>query len=32
MEKIAWIESFEEGLQKARLENKLIFADFFNPN
>ncbi len=32
MEKIAWIESFEEGLQRARAENKLIFADFFNPN
>lgn len=32
MEKIAWIESFEEGLQKARSENKLIFADFFNPD
>lgn len=32
MEKIAWIESFEEALKKARLENKLIFADFFNPD
>jgi hypothetical protein len=31
MSQIAWIESFEEGLSKARTENKLVFADFFNP-
>lgn len=31
MAQIAWIESYEEGLSKARLENRLIFADFFNP-
>lgn len=29
---IQWIESFEEGLTQARKENKLVFADFFNPN
>lgn len=31
MAQIAWIESFEEGLAKARAENRLVFADFFNP-
>jgi len=31
MAQIAWIESFEEGLAKARNENRLVFADFFNP-
>jgi hypothetical protein len=31
MAEIAWIESFEEGLAKARAEKKLVFADFFNP-
>ena len=32
MSQIAWITSFDEGLAKARAENKLIFLDFFNPN
>ena len=31
MSAIQWIESFEEGLSNASTENKLIFADFFNP-
>ena len=32
MKKIAWIESYERGLSMARTEQKLAFADFFNPN
>jgi hypothetical protein len=32
MERIAWMDSFEEGLEMARADNKLVFADFFNPN
>jgi hypothetical protein len=32
MSTIHWIESFAEGLAEARKENKLVFADFFNPN
>ena len=31
MAEITWIESFEEGLARARKENRLVFADFFNP-
>ena len=31
MATIQWIESFDEGLAQARKQNKLIFADFFNP-
>jgi hypothetical protein len=29
---INWLMSFAEGLKKAEDENKLILADFFNPN
>jgi len=32
MPQINWITSYTEGLDKAKAENKLIFADFFNPN
>ena len=32
MENIGWITSFEEGLYRAKAENKLVFLDFFNPN
>ncbi len=32
MSSIHWIESFTEALSLARKENKLVFADFFNPN
>ncbi len=32
MAKVQWIESYQDGLAKARAENRLIFADFFNPN
>jgi hypothetical protein len=32
MEGIGWITSFEEGLVRAKAENKLVFLDFFNPN
>jgi len=32
MSQIGWITSFDEGLAKARAENKLVFLDFFNPN
>jgi hypothetical protein len=32
MERIAWLDSFEEGLEMARADNKLVFADFLNPN
>jgi len=32
MAQIAWIESFSDGLAKARSEGKLVFADFFNPD
>jgi hypothetical protein len=31
MAEISWITSFEEGLARARAENKLAFVDFFNP-
>jgi hypothetical protein len=31
MAQIEWIESFKEGLEKARAENKSVFADFFSP-
>jgi len=31
MATIQWIETFEEGLAQGRKENKLVFADFFNP-
>ncbi|OPY17330.1 MAG: hypothetical protein A4E74_01347 [Syntrophus sp. PtaB.Bin075] len=29
---INWISSFDEGVQKANEEDKLILLDFFNPN
>jgi len=29
---IQWITSFEDGLEKAKKEAKLVFLDFFNPN
>jgi hypothetical protein len=29
---INWITSFEDGLGKAKKEDKLVFVDFFNPN
>jgi hypothetical protein len=29
---IKWVTSFDEGLQKARGESRLILLDFFNPN
>ncbi len=29
---INWMTSFEEGLRKARAEEKLLMVDFFNPN
>jgi uncharacterized protein YyaL (SSP411 family) len=29
---INWLTSFEEGLKKAKAEDKLILLDFFNPN
>ncbi|SEM46043.1 hypothetical protein SAMN04489760_11681 [Syntrophus gentianae] len=29
---INWMTSFEEGLLKARAEEKLLMVDFFNPN
>jgi hypothetical protein len=32
MNNIEWITSFEEGLAEAKASNKLILADFFNPN
>jgi hypothetical protein len=32
MANIGWITSFEEGLLRAKAENKLVFLDFFNPN
>jgi len=32
MDTIKWITSYAEGLAKAKAENRLVFADFFNPN
>lgn len=32
MEQIEWLTSFEDGLAKAKAENKMVFLDFFNPN
>jgi hypothetical protein len=32
MARINWITNFEEGLAKAKAEDKLVFTDFFNPN
>jgi hypothetical protein len=32
MEQIEWLTGFEDGLAKARAENKMVFLDFFNPN
>jgi hypothetical protein len=32
MERIEWITSYQEGLDRARDEKKLLFMDFFNPN
>ncbi len=32
MSPIGWITSFDQGLAKAKTENKLVFLDFFNPN
>jgi hypothetical protein len=29
---VPWITSFEDGLNKAKKEDKLVFLDFFNPN
>lgn len=31
MPQINWLTSLEEGLAQARSENRLVFADFFNP-
>ena len=31
MIKVNWLQSLEEGLSKARAENKLVFVDFFSP-
>ena len=31
MAQINWIESFDEGLSKARATDKLVFVDFFSP-
>ena len=31
MAQIDWITSMEEGLSKAKAENRLAFTDFFNP-
>jgi hypothetical protein len=32
MGQIEWITSLDEGLARAKAENKLVFLDFFNPN
>jgi hypothetical protein len=29
---INWLTSFDEGLEKAKNEGRLILLDFFNPN
>lgn len=29
--KINWVSSLEEGLERARDQNRLVFVDFFNP-
>jgi hypothetical protein len=29
---INWMTSFEEGLKKAKAEDKLLLVDFYNPN
>jgi hypothetical protein len=31
MAEINWITSFEEGLVRAKAENRLALVDFFNP-
>jgi len=31
MTPINWITSYADGLEKAKAEDKLVFADFFNP-
>jgi uncharacterized protein YyaL (SSP411 family) len=31
MIQVNWVQSLEEGLSKARAEDKLVFVDFFNP-
>ncbi len=31
MVEINWIESFDEGLRRAKGTGKLVFLDFFNP-
>lgn len=31
MAQIQWITSFEDGVAKAAIENRLAFVDFFNP-
>lgn len=32
MTQIAWFESLDEGLSRARSEQKQVLVDFFNPN
>lgn len=29
---VQWITSLEDGLEKAKKEDKLVFLDFFNPH
>lgn len=31
MSQIKWLTSLDEGLAQSRTENRLVFADFFNP-
>jgi len=32
MAQINWLTSYDDALALAKTEDKLIFADFFNPN
>jgi hypothetical protein len=32
MAQVKWITSFDEALARGKKEDKLVFADFFNPN